>query len=475
MIQNYVILSNGDRVSLVNLFKQTPSSVYASETHDNVCNYLSNEIMKNKEELDIKLFTNLLLLKSKKARQLSALVYLINKKVINVNYISCSYVHSSFFDFFLNNKGIIKIKKHNFMETLIDKKYIFVIFPVKMILHLFYKALSKKIKYKKNIIKTYVEDTINFYPEELKTSTIMIYPFNLNFKRQQNFIKYCKKNYPGSYTRMGLPYRPIKYLYSLLTNFSLDEKIVFFEKDAYTRHAKELLNLSIDKLFTLDEFEAASFVMNENLLQNKVYVMNKTHGVGGYCLFLAYSDLEVYTSKQMQRYKKWNPKINISFQDLDINKLEGNTKTDKSIQIVFIHGNMSACGLEYEESLEEDIILQTKKICDDLKISFFIKYHPNTTELYKEKYLNQKIETLKSIDNLDNPLFITIFSTSFYDFLKFGPFIFVSDELLNPCDIFGDDIEYININMICKTINFYKDFNNFTALHNKQIEQLKDR
>ena len=80
---------------------------------------------------------------------------------------------------------------------------------------------------------------------------------------------------------------------------------------------------------------------------------------------------------------------------------------------------------------------------------------------------------LPNIEEYNNPFLYLVLKIE--HFLKFGPFIFVSDGLFNPCDIFGDDIEYINIDMICKTINFYKDFNNFTALHNKQIEQLKER
>ena len=110
---------------------------------------------------------------------------------------------------------------------------------------------------------------------------------------------------------MGNPYSSLTYLYSLLLGKG-DFSVVNAEKVAYLKHSKELLDLKIKELYTLDEFEAASFIMNRNLMKNNAFVVNKTHGVGGYCLFLDYSRLEVYTSKQYERYKLWNSNIDIS-------------------------------------------------------------------------------------------------------------------------------------------------------------------
>lgn len=222
---------------------------------------------------------------------------------------------------------------------------------------------------------------------------------------------------------MGLPYKLINYIFSLLFKKDTDISVMNVEKNSYLLHSEELLGFGIKELYTLDEFETASFVLNSNLINNDVFVMNKTHGVGGYCLFLAYSNLEVYTSKQYIRYKKWNPNVNISFQGINLTNAQ--EKKDKKIKVVFIHGNMVACGLNYEEELESNIINMLNNTCKELNLQFFIKFHPNTSDKAKDKYNNLNIKELKKIDDLVNPLFITIFSTAFYDFLKYGPFLFL--------------------------------------------------
>ncbi len=469
------IVDKNKTVSFNEIFRQVPASIYASEVHDDVCYFIAKSVMQGKDEEFVKLYTNILLLKSKKTRVLSALIYLIDHDALYPDEIHCMYVDSEFFSHFLGKRSdTIKIFGGKKYTDLLDTKYRYVVFPAKAMIHNLYRLLQRKVSYKPQCIKTYVEDTIRFYPDEIKESTIMIYPFNLNFNRQRGFINYCKKNHPEDYTLMGINYSLFRLLFFFFRYRMGDEAIVRLEYDGYKRHAKELLSKGLRKLYTLDEYEAASFVMHGYLMKNGVYVVNKTHGVGGYCLFLNYSKLYVYTSKQYKRYKKWNPDLQIVYNDLKIEDAKKETRSD-AIEVVIMNGNMQAYGLYYEEDLERKIIEKLKESCDELGLRFSIKFHPNTFEKDKEIYKKMGISIVESVDSIENPLFVTIFSTSFYDFLKYGPFVFLSDDLLNPKDVFGDDIEYTNYEDAKETLLSLTDMQNYKKLHAMQIRRLRDR
>lgn len=470
---NFIITKDNIIIKLNELKYKIPATIYASSLHDEICFFIAKNKIDNIESNNFKLYVNLLLLKSKKTRELTSLIYLITNNLIEVKEINCNYVDKIFFENFLDIKYNIKYNIFFKEYNLIDKKYKYCVFPIKMILHKFYRILKNKVEYRESLIKTYVEDTIKFYPEHINNSIIYIYPFNLNINRQRKFIKYCKENHVKRYSLMGNPYSILAYLFSLVFGKS-DFAVIDAERKAYLKHANELIDLRIKALYTLDEFETASFIMNKNLIDNNIFVLNKTHGVGGYCLFLDYSILEVYTSKQYDRYALWNPHIKILFQNLNIS----NTRVYKNenIKLVFMHGNMEACGLNYEEELETNIIIKLSEISKVLGIDFFIKFHPNTLEKSKEKYIILKIKEVKNIQEITNPLFITIFSTSFYDFLKFGPFLFLTDDLLNPKNIFGADIDsYHNYKNSIDIIKYYKDLINYKSLHNMQLDNINNR
>ncbi|MFX4233897.1 hypothetical protein ACOL24_08610 [Aliarcobacter butzleri] len=474
MKMNFIITKQNKTIKLNVLKDRTPSLIYSSSLYDQICFNIAKKRIADIESDDFKLYVNLLLLKSKKVKELTSLIYLITHNILDVKEIYCDYIEASFFNDFISSEYNIRynlsFKKYN----LIDTKYKYFIFPVKMILHRFYRILKNKVEYKKSFIKTYVEDTIKFYPEHIDNSTIFIYPFNLNFNRQRKFIKYCKEKYKGSYSLMGNPYSLSSYLFTLINKKGSDISVLDAEKKAYLKHSKELLNLNIKKLYTLDEFEAASFIMNTDLIKNNIFVQNKTHGVGGYCLYLNYSILEVYTSKQYERYKEWNPYLNISFQKLNI-PTHKKYKNEK-VKIVFMHGNMKACGLNYEEELEQKIIIKLKEISSRLNIEYFIKFHPNTTKETKLEYKHLNIKEMGSIEQINNPLFITIFSTSFYDFLKFGPFIFLSDDFLDPSYIFGKDIlSFYNYNDSEEIIKSNVNLFNYESLHKLQLQYINNR
>ena len=472
---NYLITTKNELIRFGKLKNKVPSVICDSALHDNICFEIARRKISDTESDKFKLYVNLLILKSSKAKELTALIFIITNNILDIKEINCNYIERSFFDNFIdakyNIKYIISRKESNF----IDAKYKYIIFPAKMLVHRVYRLLRSNVDCKNCVIKTYVEDTLNFYHEEMDSSTIFLYPFNLNFNRQKRFIKYCKERHNESYSLMGNPYNLFHYMFGLVVKNS-DMNVVDIERKAYFEHSIELLNWGVKQLFTLDEFEAASFIMNGNLIKNNVFVLNKTHGVGLYCLYLNYSTIEVYTSRQYKRYKQWNPHIDISFQKLNIlNKYDEGGKNDK-IKLIFMHGNYKDHGIVYDEQLQKKIAIKLQEVSSNLGLEYYIKFHPNSTKQTKEDYISLGIKEADNILQIKNPLFITIISTSFYDFLKFGPFVFLSDDLLDPVLAFGDDIlSWHNYNSAEEAISYNINFLNYKALHKSQIEHLNNR
>lgn len=473
MSKNYVILSDNKKVLFRELVIKTPSLIHGSDLFDEICYYIVEKYIQTQSNIEFQLYVNLLLLKSVKTRQLVSLIFLINNRMISVKEIQCDFVGKDLFEYFLRHEHTIKFNQISKKFNYIEFRYKYFVFPVKILLHKLYRFLKKNICYKDAIIKTYVEDTLGFYPNEMKRSTIFIYPFNLNINRQKKFIEYCKKEHKNDYSLMGVPYSLTGYFFNLLKSKNTDNAIIRSEYNAFLKHSQELQCRGVKEVFALDEFEVASLVMHSNLVENGVYVKNKTHGVGGYCLFLGYKDLEVYTSRQYERYRKWNPAINITYQKV-VDGINTVFDENESIKVVFMTGNMEACGLFYEEELETQIIKKLSEVCEKLNLDFYIKFHPNTKDEAKLKY--NHLNELEKVDNgFINPLFVTIFSTSFYDFLKFGPFIFLSDEFLDPTIVFASDIEYDHYKNTHEVIKRHTLYSNYVELHQQQVSKLVNR
>jgi|GEM_PF-3511796 hypothetical protein len=475
MKTNYLKTNENEIIKFSDLKNNIPSIIYESELHDNICLSIARRKIPDTESDKFKLYVNLLILKSSKAKELTALIFIITNKILNIKEINCNYIERSFFDDFVDTKYGIKYIASRKESNFIDAKYKYIIFPIKMLIHRLYRLLRSNIGCKNHVIKTYVEDTLNFYRKEMDSSTIFLYPFNLNFNRQKQFIKYCKGQHNRNYSLMGNPYSLFYYIFGLMTKNS-DMNVVDVERKAYFEHSIELLNWGVKRLFTLDEFETASFITNGNLIKNNVFVLNKTHGVGLYCLYLNYSIIEVYTSRQHYRYKQWNPNIEVLFQKLNILYEHNKNYENEKVKLVFIHRNFKDYGLNYDEKLQKKIFVKLQMISLRLNLEYCIKLHPNSTKKAKDGYIDFNTKEITDISQIKNPLFITTASSSFYDFLKFGPFIFLSDNILDPRLAFGNDIlSWYNYNNAEDVIRYNINFFNYKALHKSQIEHLNNR
>ncbi|MBT8278044.1 MAG: hypothetical protein KJO41_03515 [Bacteroidia bacterium] len=303
--------------------------------------------------------------------------------------------------------------------------------------------LKAKVKNDK-IIKSWVEVTEKIYKDELHDSQILIYPFPIKIYRQLKYI-FNKIKKSESVGLMGVPYK-ISPLLKTLFNRNIDYLITVFEYTGAIRHANYFLKYQgIQKILTTEEFEVASFSFSKKLIKSGVQVINACHGLSVYSPFVYYSKFLLINKKQKELYSIFNK--NLDFEIIYDETFE--SKVSKVSKIIFVdQGDLGKLGMPYEAALRGKVLGVLNQIGKKRNSTIQIKTHPNTKQ--KEiKRLQSQYEYLPIIKKLKPPLeglvFITLYSTAYYDFRKYGSFLFIKDDLFNPSLFFGPKIKSVHV------------------------------
>ena len=97
---NYLITSENELIRFSELKNKVPSVICDSALHDSICFNIARRKISDIESDRFKLYVNLLILKSSKAKELTALIFIITNSLFDVKEINCNYIERSFFDDF---------------------------------------------------------------------------------------------------------------------------------------------------------------------------------------------------------------------------------------------------------------------------------------------------------------------------------------------------------------------------------------
>lgn len=301
----------------------------------------------------------------------------------------------------------------------------------------FYKDIKADV-----VVRSWVEVSTDIYgrkPEYL----YLVYPFGLNIKRQVSFIRQLRAH--------KLNYRLCGYNYSLKKLFhwlvsGKDVHLAELELDAFYRQADFILSrFSPKTVLTTDEFEPASFALNNKMMNAGVTVINTAHGVGKYSPFISYSQFNLLNNAQAEYYTRFSGSINIKFIQEDPQpKLRAAPLT-----IVFVDQLLKNDGsaLEISQRAVFDKLSSSSKL---LGFDFVIKPHPNSVA----KHLGFENCIYKGdIKDLLNPVFYTFFSTAFLTFRKYGPTFLIRDHVFDPALVFGESDRVVDVDNLDKHLS----------------------
>lgn len=440
-MKNYIIFEDSEMVLVKDFHKIFPLTMSKTDTlRVDICKFIANKYYKLViNTLEWKILINLLSMRSMKIDIITALVLISKTKKIKT--ISIDFIDTDFKQLFGYE---IEIINKSFTCSYIDKSQ-FMNAIIKFFINKLFRALQKK-KVSNNpcVVRTWTEHDIGLHKDVFYSSCVYIYPFGINLRRSFNFIKKCFEE-NSDVTLMGVPYsfnKLIKIFFS--TNKIKDLLLLEYEIDAMKEHSKDFIKF--ETIYTSDEFLPAVPSLYNELIQQQKAVINIAHGMGMLNPYNIYTKFKVVNELQKRFYENFEQNIEYSvYREDSIKETYVNEKLETVI--VFIHQNFYAYNFLYEENLQQ-IILSKLNNCNSKKI--YIKLHPNTKKEEKDRiFINYKnLKEIKTFDsNLNNYKFLAIQSSAYYDFRKYGQFLFIEDELFKPTNYFTN-IKIISLNKL---------------------------
>jgi len=444
MSSEYIYLKN-KKIKVSDLSKYVPfTMVNNSLIIIDICEFVCNSFfLMEKNQLKKSILINLLKNKSQKIKNIAAVVMLSKKEeIIRIN---CNYISSEFSVLF--KYSILFDYKKNKKQNFIDSSEINSV-GIKYFINLFYRLIrNRKLKQTQTIIRTWVDVSEKLYKEQFNKSTILIYPFGLNFKRGLKYIKNTFSKYENV-SFMGIPYSFKKFIKIFLSK-KKDLAILDFEIDGHIKHAKDLENYKT--IYTSDDFiSAVPALYNEILPRTKI--INTCHGIGFYNPFNNYNEFYVINGQQ-KKYYNYKNFDSIFYKIKNVSSI-GKKKNDKFEKVIVIidQGNLKKYNFIYEHKLQQKVYSKVIDVCEKNNIKLYIKPHPNRNKKESGKLFN-RYPSLKAIENLEelkskNIIFINLYSGAYNDYKNKGKFIFIKDEFFSARIFFGNQIKLIKINEI---------------------------
>nr|WP_299171056.1 hypothetical protein [uncultured Allomuricauda sp.] len=437
-MKEYILTRNKGKISLEQLIYGMPSKMLVfNEQFMKFCFQVAN--YQNQFEGDLeKVYTNLLFLKSDKVKILYYLSDLDKEghlKEINIDFIS----RKNFGHLFSNQ---VRINGASLNGNLLTRQILPKLF-LKYFANKVFFIFKAKVR-KEKVIKAWVEITEKIYKDELKNAQILIYPFPLKIHRQLLYV-YKKAIRREKIGLMGVPYRIAPLLKSVFSK-DYDYHISVFEHLGAIKQADYFINHSIaKKILTTEEFEVGSYTFSKRLAEGQIEVINSCHGLSVYSPFVSFTKFNLINKKQQQLYSVFNEGLN--FEIMYSEDCEpGGIPIRK---IIFVdQGNLTKFGLHYEAVLREKTLTALNQLGEKNNFPIEIKTHPNTKqkEIKRIQTLFENLTLIKTLDTTaKETVFITLYSTAYYDFRRIGKFIFIKDDLFDPSLFFGPEINTVHI------------------------------
>lgn len=441
---NSVILSDGLKYDFYDLPLKVPSPVMMTNDHIDTCHCIADQL--DFPSYIKPVYINFLITRSRWAMSMTALRVLDKKnRVVSGNLKIGGNLNLEKMQTIIP-KSIVVLDDKSATTQFLPLSYLLLRFMPRMLLHIFFRIFFPSSVSHDSAVRSWIDISTRLYPNQMTTSKVLIYPFAANFFRQVKYLKSIQeKKY--SWSLAGLPYECKDIITAILRCRTRDLVIASIEHRVFSRHADEIFDLGIKKLYTTDEFEPAAHVLHQSLMARDVLTINSCHGIAAYGPYIAASTM-IYCNERQKKYYSPYAIINKTLIQSLPSKFSVREDTGEQPTFIVIHGFWDDKPYEqyFSEAMLDRIAIESKK----LGFKWLIKVHPDTRS--KQMYMlkkNYHVEVIKNNEFPSGPLvFINNLSSGLYDFRNLGPTLFVGDELLNPADLFGVEAEGIMLDQL---------------------------
>lgn len=419
----------------------------------------SSELLANRMGFsgqEFKVAVNFLFLKSARARKLTALRWLAGGADLNRQGIQ---IEDELWSEDLFPAGTIaKISSVATSQTDVSFKQALV-FSAKVVAHRVFRLFRRSTYKRPKVTRAWVEVSETLFPDMFRDSHTLIYPFPMNLRRQLKFIFQAFRN-SEAVSLEGIPYSLSGLLLPIFPRSKRLKAMIGYECDAYSRHALDLERGGAKQVQTSDEFEAGAVALYSRTRDLGIGSLNSAHGVGNYGPFQAYTNFAVLNTRQSDFYRLRGPEIEFVARDMSKTESpqvrEGDSEgSQRPRSIVYIHQNFVDLGLAYEDRIQAKAISELQLLSKELNVEFVVKAHPNVREWQIEKLQHQyKASVQRKIQfPMMRPVFVTLNSTAFFDFKRFGPVLFYVEGSMNPDVYFAGSLVKIDARNLKKEIS----------------------
>ena len=455
-LRNFVELSDGTRVPLTTIARQAPSLVRRSTEHLSLCERVASSKPLNADEHRV--YVNHLVVHSTFLLEISSLLFLIQQNQVEVKRLVVSREFPDQLDF-AGRKLVVETRGRKSDQFLPTRFFLW--FLLKLVGHMAFRRSSRPQKHQGIMIRAYVETTMRSHSDESQQNVIFAYPFKTNFRRQ---LRYLRSSWAKSKPvfLMGLPYRWLD-PFRLLVNWrNRDLQAVRTEIRAHHCHADEIHKWGFHTVLSDSESETSGCILNEALSGHGVKTANVSHGVGVYGPYIFFDECKFYNESQFEYYRRYSE---IAEPRYLVHSPKGNstsadtvpappTQSSKPV-LVMLKGNWDNAGKYFEDQFETTVISRLKSIALDLKLEFFIKFHPNTNtrdraRICKENHAQELLGPASSVGG--DAIFVNTLSTVYYSCFDIGPVVFAFDRLQDPRAVFGPGILAVELDDLRSTL-----------------------
>lgn len=399
-----------------------------------VCNELAQLYSSNLSELERLVLTNLIAQNSREARVLAAL-----KDI----YLKGDLIHVSSPDIGTEQLSIIGISADraqlHTQQKIFNRKEILLKCWKKYFINRSFRSLRVRGLEANQIVRSWVDVDKMLHRKEIGDSLVFIYPFGINVSRSLKFIHCCYKD-GLLFSLMGVPYsfkRLLAITFSMQSDFTTC--YVKYECEAYKEHSRDFA--CAKSIYTSDEFIPASIALYNNLRNTEI--INRAHGIGVYNPHISYTLFEVFNLTQKRFYEQFNrTKMVITTEPRSPRKI-------RVKRLVYIdQGDLLKLGYPCENNIQIKVLETLNEIASSISNQVAIKFHPNRNSSSKKAILSLfkgMVEVKNFTENERDNLFINLYSTAYFDYTRYGNFIFVETSYFNPSILFGEAITKVSM------------------------------
>ena len=444
-MSGFVELACGQRRKITSLIADVPSTVFLTNAHVQVCQKLAGDLRDGNAH---SVLVNLLVKRSVKAKAISALSFLYENGLLDIKRIESSIMGDQFREMFSQT---IEWEYQPPAKATPALDFVEVrIFLGKVVANYLFRILGWFGDRQKcdTIVRAWVDTTDSTFSDLSGQEKYLVFPFFGGVKRQWKYIRRCRKE-KRWFRFCGVPFGAVDALKIMLFPGKRDQLVPDAHVRAYSKLAKELISTGVNQIYTTDEFEAASHVLYRKLSEAGVRSENRSHGAATYGPYVWYDEFRCHTEGQVDFYSICGRVNQFKLRKRhcpELSRLDGLPETYRPV-LIYLLGNWKNAGKAYEANVERNAVSKLVQCAQDLKLPIVLKSHPNLRTAERRKWNREfEVPVVEDCELEDrHPVFLTLLSSSYFEYRKYGPTFAFSSETLRPDLLLGPGVQTVDL------------------------------